>query len=173
MHLHPHLSVANSRPTRETGRGFTLIEAMITVAIIGILATVALPSFNDYLLRGRLVDAINLLSAGRADMERFFQDNRTYAVLGSTTGEFTTVDAPPCGTLSTSRQGDFTLTCTAGGLPFGSSYTLTATGSNTTAGFAYTVTHANARTTTITSGPAGWTTPSPNTCWMVKKGQAC
>ena len=43
---------------------------MITVAIVAILASIALPSYRDYILRGQLVDATNLLSAGRANMER-------------------------------------------------------------------------------------------------------
>ena len=63
---------------RSNPRGFTLIEAMITVALVAILAAVALPSYRDYVIRGRLVDATNALSSTRARMEQFYQDKRTY-----------------------------------------------------------------------------------------------
>ena len=51
-------------------RGFTLIEVMVTVAIVGILSMIAYPSYRDYVLRGHLVDATNGLSTVRAQMER-------------------------------------------------------------------------------------------------------
>jgi type IV pilus assembly protein PilE len=137
--------------------GFTLIEVMVVVAIVGILAAMAIPAYRDYILRGRLVDGTNLLSAGRANMERYFQDNRTYA----TSGTF----SPPC----SATLGTFTLSCPTA--PDGSSYRLTATGSGATEGFAYTVTQADVRTTTIAS-PAPWTATTA-ACWIMKRDQAC
>jgi prepilin-type N-terminal cleavage/methylation domain-containing protein len=146
-----------SVPAGSRGRGFTLIEVMVTVAIVGILAAIATPAYRDYILRGRLTDATNLLSAGRTNMERYFQDNRTYA----TAGTF----SPPC----TATLGTFTLSCPT--TPTGTSYDLAATGSGTTAGFTYTVTQADVRTTVIAS-PAPWTAGT-SACWIMKRGQSC
>lgn len=149
-------------------RGFTLIEVMIVVAIVAILSAVALPSYRDYILRGQLVDATNLLSAGRANMERYFQDNRTYATV--TAGS---ID-PPCANaipVATRTQGSFVLTCTAPTVPSATTYRLTATGTGAVAAFSFTVNQLDARTTTVTSGPLGWN--SSTTCWAVKKGQVC
>jgi len=67
-----HKAVAS----RQTG--VTLIELMVTVAIIAIIASVAIPAYGDYVKRGRLPQATNALSSMRAKLEQYFQDNRTY-----------------------------------------------------------------------------------------------
>jgi type IV pilus assembly protein PilE len=147
--------------------GFTLIEVMITVAVIAILSAIALPSYRDYVLRGQLVDGTTLLSATQANMERHFQDNRTYAAVGTI--------YPPCdGNIAATARtnGNFVVTCAGADAPTGTTYTLRATGSGPVNGVVYTVTQANARSTP-SMGSTGWSTPSPNTCWVSRKGQAC
>jgi type IV pilus assembly protein PilE len=141
-----------------TKRGFTLIEVMITVAIIGILAAIALPSYRDYVLRGRLVDATNALSAGRASMEQFFQDNRTY-------------EGGPCTTNKPAHE--FTVICdatTPATIPTASSYVIRATGSGSTAGFVFSIDQ-NATQKTSSWPPAWGTVPGGN-CWFLRKGDS-
>lgn len=141
--------------------GFTLIELMITVAIIGILAAIALPSYRDYILRGQIVDATNGLSVLRANMERQFQDNRTYATVGAFTS--------PCLVAAAQlKVGSFQLSCSVA--PTNVVYTLQALGSGATNGFTYTIDQTGVQATTIT-GVSGWTGCA--TTWVMKRGQAC
>lgn len=139
--------------------GFTLIELMMTVAVVAILSAVAYPSYRDYIIRGQLVDATTALATFRADMERHFQDNRSFATVGT----FTT----PCAVAVAQRTfGNFVISCSA---VTATTYTLQALGSGPVAGFTFTVTHQDVRGTT--AAPAGW-----NTCatqWILKRGQAC
>lgn len=64
---------------RNQQRGFTLIEIMIVVTIIGILAAIAYPSYQEYVLRSNRTEAMALLSEAAARQERFFAQNNTYA----------------------------------------------------------------------------------------------
>jgi type IV pilus assembly protein PilE len=60
-------------------RGFTLIELMITVAIIGLLASVALPSYSSYIARARRADARTQLLQAAQFMQRFYAANDSYS----------------------------------------------------------------------------------------------
>lgn len=60
-------------------RGFTLIELMITVAIVAILAAVAYPSYTKYVQRGYRSEGIAMLNDAVARMERYYAQNNSYA----------------------------------------------------------------------------------------------
>ncbi|MBB4865163.1 type IV pilus assembly protein PilE [Pseudomonas nitritireducens] len=59
-------------------RGFTLIELMITVVIISILAAIAYPSYQQYILRGNRAEGQALLNDAAARQERYFAQNNAY-----------------------------------------------------------------------------------------------
>jgi len=59
-------------------KGFTIIELLIVVAIIAIIAALALPSYEQYVLKTRRVDAANSLLRIQAEQEKFYFDNNTY-----------------------------------------------------------------------------------------------
>jgi len=142
-------------------RGFTIIELMITVAIIGILSAIALPAYNDYVLRGKFAEATAQLSGLRVRMEQYFQDNRSYE---------SNVTAGNCGVAMTATK-YFTYACALGASD--QEYTITATGiaAAGTGDFGFTINQSNARTTA--SVKSGWKLPSPNNCWVQKKAGIC
>lgn len=146
---------------RDPSRGFTLIEVMITVAIVAILTMIAYPSYSDYVVRGNVPEATTRLSTKAVQMEQFFQDNRTY------------VGGPGCANDTTSSK-YFDFGCAGAGAATATAYTITATGKGSMTGIGYTINQAGAKTTSITSGaPSGWAAPSTNNCWATRKGGQC
>ena len=138
---------------RETA-GFTLIEAMVLVAVLGILAAITIPNYSRYITRGQLAEGGNALADYRARMEQFYKDNKTYA------------KAESCGEAVPTNVDSFVIACViaAGGQAF----TATATGAGNTAGFVYTITQTNARATTAI--PSHWGTLPGNaaSAWVTQ-----
>lgn len=76
-----------------TQRGFTLIEMMIVVAVVGLLATIAYPSYQDYVLKGRRAEARTALLELMQQQERYMTQRGTYLVFSNTNGVTVPADA--------------------------------------------------------------------------------
>lgn len=152
-------------------RGFTLIELMITVVIIGVLAAVAVPSYNQYIVTAKLTDATSGLADARLKLEQWYQDNRRYGVTGTVCGAAT---GAPAGspTVTMPATGIFAYTCATSSS--GQGFTVTATsqagkGLGSAAGhYIYTLDHTNTRATTKYANA----TQSAKACWLVR-GSEC
>lgn len=143
-------------PTREAlPRGFTLIEVMVTVAIVAILASLAYPNYIEYITRSRIIEGTSKMSDFRVRMEQYFMDNRTY-LNGAACG----VPNQPAG-----AHDNFGISCAG----TATTYTITGQGVGSMANFTYTVDQTNTRATT--SANPGWVlTPG---CWVTKKDGSC
>ena len=155
-------------------KGFTLLELMITVAIVAILAGIALPSYSDYMLRGKFAEATGNLADLRVKMEQFYMDSRSYSV---------PLDAKLCGipgnnTPIASDARYLTYEC-APDNPNGigaQTYVLTARGiaAQGLDGIAFTVNERNGKATQIVGGSTmqkhGYAAAA---CWVRKKPGDC
>ncbi len=127
--------------------GFTLLELMITVVIVGILSAIALKVYSTQVLKGRRIDGINALLSLSLAEERYRANNSTYGTLAQT------------GIAATSPEGYYTLAVSSN---TASAYTITATGIGNQANDAVNATACGTLTLTVSSGTI---TKSPTACW--------
>lgn len=140
--------------------GFTLIELMITVAVVAILARIAFPAYSSYVARGKIADALSGLADYRVKMEQYFQDNRNYGTASSN-----------CPVAAQASQ-YFTYACSVGADTPSVSYTATATSiagavGAATGDYTYSINEANVKSTTKFKGGA-----VTKACWLIR-GNEC
>jgi len=142
--------------------GFTMIEMMITVAIVGILAAIALPSYFEFITRSKIIDGTTKLGDFKSKMDKFFMDNRTYLNNGGTCGVANPV---------VSSSDYFAITCGCPLAATATSYSICADGiaAKGMSNFRYTVDQTSAKSST---GPGGNTYTNP-ACWALRKDGSC
>jgi type IV pilus assembly protein PilE len=106
--------------TRFRMHGVTLIELMIVIVIVGILASIAVPSYRNYVVRAQRTDAMSALLRVAAAQEKFYLQNNTYA------DDDALADDPPAGLgISATENGWYDLAITSADLT--REFTVTAT----------------------------------------------
>jgi type IV pilus assembly protein PilE len=139
------------RPRHRAARGFTLLEASITLLAMALLAGFAVSSYNSYILRARAGDAVDELDHYRTRMEKAFQDNGNYGI-------------GACAVAVPSTVVQFTFTCQLA--QNGQAFTARAAGTGTMAGYSYSIDQQGLRRTVTLPGLAAATD-----CWMVRAGK--
>lgn len=147
-------TLSNSSQKHTLG-GFTLIELMIVVAVIGIIAAVAVPNYIDYIRRGHVADMTSALSDAKLRVEQRYADSRTYNNALCSAGGVVIQDTDnhevKCITADVANQ----------------TYTITGTGKASIIGFVYTVTETGIKNSTLGSQWGGGAVAGR---WVAKKG---
>jgi type IV pilus assembly protein PilE len=154
-------------------RGFTLIELMITVAIVAILASIAVPSYTDYVIRGKFSEATGNLADLRVKMEQYYMDNRRYST--TTAGGTCGIPGGSAPTVGDAKYFTFACASSAPNAAGDQQYVLTASGGSGLTGIAFTVNHANTKATTITGSSymANKGYAANTGCWVRRKPSEC
>lgn len=142
------------RPQRSPAcqRGFTLIEVLVAVVIVGVLASIALPAYTAYVQRSRVPAGLDALSAFATRMEQRYQDTGNYA------------NGANCGVAVPTGVPNFTITCALGsGATANQQFIATATGTGPLANYVYTINQNGVRNTQHPKG-------NVNGCWSTRGG---
>lgn len=134
-------------------KGFTLIELLIVVAILGVLSAIAIPAYNNSVLRSGRAEAKNEVMRVASELERYFSSNNTYATSANPLIDDT------AGTTLNTTNGLYLLSVAAGGTGIATSFVATATAQGAQTGDSCT-------TLTITNtGVRGATGDTVEECW--------
>jgi type IV pilus assembly protein PilE len=144
---------------KKQGAGFSLIELLIVVAIVGILAAVGVPMYTDHIVRGKIAQATELLSEAKVRMEQVYNSNRSYATSGTTCPDFSDAFSDSSFSIAVSNCPE------TDGSP---TYTLTATGLSSKGmnGYTYSIDQSGTKTSKTP------TVAASVSCWLMSKGAA-
>jgi len=94
-------------------QGFTLIELMIVVAIVGILAAIALPAYQDYTRRAKVTEGISLASGAKTAVTEYFSSTSTWPTTNASAGLASGISTDVVSSVSVGASGVITVTFTS------------------------------------------------------------
>ena len=95
---------------KQMQKGFTLIELMIVIAIVGILAAVALPAYQDYTVRAKISEPLAILGEGKTSISEYFIANGELPASATAAGIRTSIGTDLVSSLSYGNTGNLTVT---------------------------------------------------------------
>lgn len=119
-------------------QGFTLIELMIVIAIVGILSAVALPAYQDYTVRAKVSEAMVFAGAGKTAVTEYYYSESAYPSTLDELGLSSTVGSAVVKTQALGANGVLTFTLSSGGLGGANDATFTMTPDNTNSSLVWT-----------------------------------
>ena len=114
----------------KTQQGFTLIELMIVVAIIGILAAIAIPAYQDYTIRAKVSEGVNMAAAAKTSVSEYYISQSSFPGDNSTAGMSGTIDSNYVSSVIVSTGGVITVSLNSGNVGAGGNIAFVPTAGN-------------------------------------------
>jgi type IV pilus assembly protein PilA len=102
-------------------KGFTIIELMIAVAIIGVLAAIAIPAYQNYIIRAKVSEALTFASQAKTSVAEYYQSQGTLPTSNTQAGLATSITGTNVSAVSVDTNGAITVTASVSGVNTASS----------------------------------------------------